>query len=171
MSDAEPEWTDLIVGERMRLDQEFNEKVAASNFSNQQWGLIMTAVEFEVEHPDDPERARLVADTSKLDAVLPELDRMDGAGMGGPGGPGGDPRAGSSGGDSGGLFDGIKQALGLGRGENEREQLAAAEELAQMYADDLQAKLESASKWDRVRSAAAGGSTGTGDQNGSGADE
>jgi hypothetical protein len=155
MSDAEPEWTDLIVGERMRLDQEFNEKVAASNFSNQQWGLIMTAVEFEVEHPDDPERARLVADTSKLDAVLPELDRMDG-GMGGPGGPGGDPRAESSG---GGLLDNIKQAIGLDGSESDREQLAAAEELAQMYADDLQEKLESGDKWDRVRSVAAGTAT------------
>jgi len=40
------------------------------------------------------------------------------------GGPGGDPRAGGD--DSGGLFGGIKQALGLGGGGNDREQLAAA---------------------------------------------
>ena len=158
------DWTDRIVGERMQVDREFSEKVAASHFSRQQWGLVMTAVEFEIEHAADPDRARLVADTSKLEAVVPELENMEsgmgggmpgaggGAGGGGRGGAGG-ARGGAGGSDSGGggLFDGIKNALGLGGGESEREQLAAAEEMAQMYADDLQAKLESTGKWETVR--------------------
>jgi hypothetical protein len=153
MSDTQREWTDLIVGERMQVDKEFDEKVAASNFSRQQWGLIMTAVAFDIEQPADPEQARLVADTRKVETILPELDTMESqapmAGRSGSGSAGGSTRGGS-----GGLFSGIKSALGLGGSDDRREQLAAAEELTQMYADDLQRKLESRGKWERIRSVA-----------------
>jgi hypothetical protein len=154
MSDSAREWTDLIVGERMQVDKEFDEKVAASNFSRQQWGLIMTAVEFDIEQPADPEGARLVADTRKVETILPELDNMESQApmAGGSGSAGGSGRGGSGG--SGGLFSGIKSALGLGDGDGKREQLAAAEELTQMYADDLQQKLESRGKWERIRTVA-----------------
>jgi len=142
MSDSE--WSDRIVGERMQTDREFAEKVAASNFSRQQWGLIMTAVEFEIENPDDPESARLVANTSKVESVVPELERVEQAtGMAAGGGRPDD--------DSGGILDGVKDALGLGGDDGiDREQLAAAEEMAQMYAGDLQEKLESKGKWEEV---------------------
>ncbi|QLH83337.1 DUF5799 family protein [Halosimplex pelagicum] len=143
MSDSE--WSDRIVGERMQTDQEFAEKVAASNFSRQQWGLIMTAVEFEIENPDDPESARLVANTSKVESIVPELEKVDQAsGMAAGGGRPED--------DSGGILDGVRDALGLGGGSDgiDREQLAAAEEMAQMYAGDLQEKLESKGKWEEV---------------------
>jgi hypothetical protein len=138
---SESNWTDRIVGERMQVDQAFNEKVAASNFSNQQWGLIMTAVEFEIENPDDPESARIVANTSKVESIVPELENIDQrTGMAAQGGGGS--------GSSGGLLDGVKSALGLGGGGGvDREQLAAAEELAQMYAGDLQDKLQARGKW------------------------
>ncbi|WP_415381602.1 DUF5799 family protein [Halosimplex sp. TS25] len=144
MSDSD--WSDRIVGERMQVDQEFAEKVAASNFSRQQWGLIMTAVEFEIENPGDPETARLVANTSKVESIVPELDNVDRA-SGMVGASGGRPSD-----DSGGLLDGVKDALGLGGGGGgvDREQLAAAEEMAQMYAGDLQEKLESRGKWEEV---------------------
>jgi len=153
------DWTDRIVGERMELDQEFAEKVAASHFSRQQWSLIMTAVEFEIEAPAEPERARLVADTSKFEAIVPELERME---QGGPGGglPGSGGRSGDGSdgladaatteeSDSGGFLGGVKDALGIG-GDDGREQLAAAEEMAQMYADDLQDKLAARGKWETV---------------------
>ena len=138
---SESNWTDRIVGERMQVDQAFNEKVAASNFSNQQWGLIMTAVEFEIENPDDPESARIVANTSKVESIVPELENIDQrTGMAAQGGGGS--------GSSGGLLDGVKSALGLGGGGGvDREQLAAAEELTQMYASDLQEKLQARGKW------------------------
>jgi hypothetical protein len=142
------DWTDRIVSERMQLDQEFEEKVAASNFSRQQWGLIMTAVEFEIENADDPEAARIVADTSKVPSILPELDRIEqSAGMAAQG------KAATGGGSSDGFLDSVKDALGFGAGDDD-EQLAAAEELARMYAGDLQAKLESRGKWERVRTIA-----------------
>ncbi|WP_436911976.1 DUF5799 family protein [Halosimplex marinum] len=143
MSDSA--WSDRIVGERMQTDREFAEKVAASNFSRQQWGLIMTAVEFEIENPGEPDSARLVADTSKIESVLPELEKVDrAAGMAAGGGRPDD--------DSGGILDGVKDALGLGGGDDglDREQLAAAEEMAQMYAGDLQEKLEANGKWEEV---------------------
>jgi len=143
MSDSN--WTDRIAGERMAVDQLFNDQVQASSFSSQQWGLVMTAVEFEIENPEDADDARIVADTSKLSSVMPEMERV--ANQSPMGGPGGD----SSGG-SGGLLSGVKDALGLGGDDGgiDREQLAAAEELAQMYAGDLQEKLESKGKWEEI---------------------
>lgn len=105
------DWTDAIVGERMTVDNQFTDRVAASRFSSQEWGLIMTATEFEIENADDSENARIVADTSSLPAIMPELEnvRSQVAAMGGA--PGG---AGGSGGSGGGLVDSIKGALGLG---------------------------------------------------------
>ena len=142
------DWTDAIVGERMAVDREFNDRVQASEFSSQEWGLIMTATEFEIEHADDPDRARIVADTEKLPSIMPELDNIQDqmAAMGG--GAGG----GSGGSGSGGLLDGIKNALGLG-GEDgvDAERLEAAEQLTQEYADELQAHLEANNRFEQVR--------------------
>jgi len=141
------EWTDAIVGERMTVDNQFTERVTASRFSSQEWGLIMTATEFEIEHSNDPEAARLVADTSNLPAVMPELEnvRSQVAAMGGGGG--------DAGGSGGGIVDSILGALGLG-GDGDGasdEEIEAAERLVQEYADELQAHLEEVGKWDQVR--------------------
>jgi hypothetical protein len=144
MSDSD--WTDRIAGERMAVDQRFNEQVKASSFSSQQWGLVMTAVEFEIENPDDPGAARIIADTSKLSSVMPEMERV--ANQGPMGGPGGD--SGGSGG-GGGLLSGVKDALGLGgsSGGNKQQEEEAAR-LAQEYAEQLQEKLESNGRWEAV---------------------
>jgi len=145
------EWTDAIVGDRMTVDNQFTDRVAASRFSSQEWGLIMTATEFEIEDADDPDAARVVADTSSLPAIMPELEnvRSQVAAMGGAPGD-----AGGSGGSGGGLVDSIKGALGLGGGGSDGpsdEELEAAERLVQEYADELQAHLEEAGKWEQVR--------------------
>jgi hypothetical protein len=141
------DWTDSIVGERMQLDKEFNERVDASEFTRQQWGLIMTAVEFDIRQAGDDQEAKLVAETSKLPSIMPELDKIEQA-RGGAMGGGGQPPGGSAGG--GGLLDGVKDALGLGgdSGNDERQEAAAA--LAQQYADELQSKLEHRGKWETV---------------------
>ncbi|MGB9986030.1 DUF5799 family protein [Salarchaeum japonicum] len=143
------DWQDRIVGERMRVDDEFQNRVEASSFSRQQWGLVMTAVEFDIEHPGDPERARLVVDTSNLTHVMDELDNVE-SGMAAM--AGGQQR----GDDDGGILGGVKRALGLGGSDDssdeERESAAAA--LAQEYADALQEKLEENGRWDEVREAA-----------------
>jgi hypothetical protein len=144
------DWTDRIVGDRMRVDQEFNDRVQASEFSSQEWGLIMTAVEFEIADADDPEAARIVANTEKLPQVMPELDNIQDQmqAMGGAGGGKSD--------SSGGVLDSIKSAIGLGNGAGQdKQRLAAAESLTQEYADTLQQHLESKNKWDQVRATAA----------------
>lgn len=142
-------WQERIIGERMTMDDRFADRVQASEFSRQQWGLVMTAVEFDVEHADDPERARLVADTSKLPNVVPELDEVERemSAMAGGGSPGG----------GGGIVDTVRGALGLGDGggDDDAEKQAAAEELANQYARGLQTLLEERGRWDEVREAAA----------------
>ncbi len=145
------EWTDAIVGERMTVDNQFNDRVASSRFSSQEWGLIMTATEFEIENSEDPDDARIVADTSNLSAVMPELKnvRDQVSAMGGA------PAGGGGGGGSGGVLDSIKRALGFGGGGGgtgaSDEEIEAAERLVQEYADELQAHLEDVGKWEQVR--------------------
>ncbi|ELZ04322.1 DUF5799 family protein [Natrialba aegyptia] len=148
-------WTDRIVGERMAVDQEFSSQIASSRFSNQQWSLIMTATEFEIEHPDDPDRAQIVADTDKLEQIIPELENVQ-SGMGAMAGAGGSGAGGSGGSGSGGLVDSIKGALGMGGGgaNDHAEKREAAERLTQTYADELQSHLESKGRWESVREAA-----------------
>ncbi|WP_136715309.1 DUF5799 family protein [Halorientalis salina] len=150
------QWTDLIVGDRMTVDQQFTDRVANSQFSRQQWGLVMTAVEFDIERPDDEESAELVADTSNLPSIIPELDAVDQQGpMGGGAGRG------DKSGDSSGLLGGITDALGLGGGGDgdtdqvDQDQLEAADRLAQEYATQLQNQLEDTGKWEEVRTVAA----------------
>lgn len=135
-------WTDAIVGDRMAVDREFSERVRESRFSNQEWGLVMTAVEFEIEHAEDPERARIVADTSKLPSIVPELEKVSEQ-IGGMG---------EAGGDSGGVLDSIRGALfGDGSSDDDREKREAAERLTREYADALQSHLESNGTWEQVR--------------------
>lgn len=148
------DWQDRIVGARMAVDQQFADQVQASSLSRPQWGLVMTAVEFEFEHADDPDNARIVANTDKLEHVLPEMSNVDDQmhSMGGAGGGGG--ARGSSG---SGVVGGIKDALGLGNGDdNDNEELAEeSARLAQAYADALQSYLEDEGKFEDVRRAAA----------------
>ncbi|WP_436344849.1 DUF5799 family protein [Natronorubrum sp. FCH18a] len=152
MSDSP--WTDRIVGARMTVDQEFTSRITESQFSSQQWSLIMTATEFEIEHPDDPDRARIVANTEKVEQIIPELENVA-TGMGAMTGQGQGQQGGPSG---GGILGSIKGALGLDGGDgsdSHAEQERAAEQLTQEYADQLQSHLESNGQWDSVRQVAA----------------
>ena len=147
-------WTDRIVGDRMSVDQRFTDRVESSQFSRQEWGMVMTAIEFEIEAPEDETEAQLVADTSALPSIIPELDAMEQHPMGGGGGPPGREDR------SGGVVSGIKDALGLGGDDGDddgvdRERLEAAEQLAQEYASELQAYREEAGKWYTMRASAA----------------
>ena len=146
------DWTDKIVGARMAVDGTFASEVEASGFSRQEWGLVMTSVEFDIEGADDPENARLVANSDNLEAVVPELKRvaeMQNQMQGGGGGR-------SSG---GGFLDNVKSALGLGNGTGksgqvDEERLAEARALTQRYADELQAHLEQKGRWEAICEAA-----------------
>jgi hypothetical protein len=145
------EWTDHLAGARMQVDQQFHERVRGSRFSNQEWGLIMTAVEWEVRNPEDPEAAELVANTSQVAEIIPELDRIhDQMGAAGPMGGGG---------SSGGLGDRVRSLFGSltgnGSGATDEERIADAESLVQDYARELQAFLEKRERWEDIRQAAA----------------
>ena len=144
------EWQDMIVGDRMAVDSEFSRQVDSSQFSRQEWGLIMTAASFEIERPDDADAAELVADTSRLPTVMPELEKMSEMGP-----MGGQP----AGGSGGGLLSSIVESLGLGGGsgaeEIDQDRLAAAESMVGAYAEELQSHLEAEGRWAEVRAAAA----------------
>ncbi len=138
-------WRDQLAGARMQVDQQFTDRILNSQFTNQEWGLIMTAVEFDIERPADPEDATLVADTENLPQILPELENL-------PQGMGGAPQR-ESGSSGGGLFSGIRNALGLGAGGSDRvdqEKLAAARELVEAYAVELQQHLEDQGRWEML---------------------
>ncbi len=145
------DWTDRIVGARMTVDQKFADRVSGSQFSRQQWGLIMTAVEFDIESPDDPDTARLVADTSALPNIMPELDNI----QEGPPGMDGPDDSGSD-----GIVGVLRDALGFSGGGGDdgldRDRLETAETLVDEYARQLQSHLEQEGRWADVRAAAAG---------------
>ncbi len=144
-------WTDAIIGQRMAVDQEFNEQVQASQFSNAEWGLIMTATEFEIDDAENPETARIVANTDNVETIIPELEsiRTQTAGMGGrPAEP--------TGGSTGGLLGSLKSALGFGGGDDgsvDAEKLAAAERLTGEYAEALQSHLVETDSFEQARTA------------------
>ncbi|PSP72854.1 hypothetical protein BRC86_11320 [Halobacteriales archaeon QS_3_64_16] len=151
---AEREWTDRIVGDRMAVDREFTDRIEASQFSRQEWGLVMTATEFEIENPEDDERAQLVANTEKLPAVIPELDRI--SSQAGAMGAGGEGAGGAGGGGGGGVLGSLRNALGLGSGGGgaDDETIEAADRLAQEYASELQRRLKDRGKWAEIRAIA-----------------
>ncbi|MFB6299378.1 MAG: DUF5799 family protein [Halobacteriales archaeon] len=148
----ERRWQDLIVGERMAVDQQFSDRIQASQFSQQEWGMIMTAVEFEIDGTG--EDARIIARTEQIEHVLPQLTETRQQ-MQHPMGGGGD-----RGGSGDGLFDSIKSAFGMGDDEN-AEILQEASRLADDYARALQEHLEDQGKWEHVREAAAAQSDAT----------
>jgi len=141
------EWRDMLVGDRMAVDQAFTDRVQGSEFTNQEWGLIMTATELDIENAD-PEAARLVADTAAVESIMPELAAI--RSRSGPMAGGADEGA-----NDPGIIDSIKGALGFSNDDDgvDEEKLAAAEALAQEYADELQQHLEANDAFEAVRKA------------------
>jgi hypothetical protein len=144
------DWTDSLAGARMQVDQQFEHRVEASEFTSQEWGLIMTAVEFDIHEPGDPERAELYADTENLPEIVPELERIQRE-------MGGSPTAVEEGHGSGitGRIRQMVDSLTADRDTSgDSERLAKAETLVQDYAEDLQTYLEKRGRWDELRQAA-----------------
>ncbi|UPM43250.1 DUF5799 family protein [Halocatena salina] len=135
------QWTDRIVGARMAVDNEFEDRIQSSDLSRQQWGLVMTAVEFDIEHPDDPGRARIVANTDDLSAIMPELETVGNMSSMGP--PERDR--------SGGILASVKDALGLDSTGIDEQKRETAEQLADEYARQLQQYLERRGSWEEIR--------------------
>ncbi len=144
------EWTEKLAGARMQVDKRFEDRVRNSQFSNQEWGMIMTAVEWEIQQPADAEAAELVAVTGKIEDIMPELERIQSQ-MGNPGAQTRD----SGGGLGERIGDFFGSLTGNGSGGVDRGRVRDAERLVQAYADELQDFLEDRGRWDDIREAAA----------------
>jgi len=149
---SEHRWQDLIVGDRMRVDESFAGEVQRSGFTRSEWGMIMTAVDFEIV--GEGESAELVANTDNVDAILPELDEIVKR-MGGY-----EPESAGSAlgnllsGGGGGILQNVRSSLGLRNGvDPERRQEAIR--LANDYARALQGHLEERGRWEEIRDLAA----------------
>lgn len=145
------DWQDMIVGDRMVVDNEFSARIDNSPFSRQEWGLVMTATTLRIENPADENAAELVADTSDLRSMMPEVEKV--ANMG----PMGRPQRQES---SGGLLDSVFEALGIGSSaadepEVDEQKLEAAKTLTSEYAAELQRHLEDEGRWGEIRERAA----------------
>lgn len=145
-------WTDMLAGARMQVDQQFQRRLEGSDFTNQEWGLIMTAVDFKILNADDPEEAQLVADRDKIQQIIPELDSIQRQ-------MGGAARPVESNPDGSGMFGRIKQYLNFlsddTSGEPDEERLAKAKVLVDEYTEQLEAYLRDRDRWDEIREAAA----------------
>lgn len=148
-----PDWTDKLARARITVDKEFYEDVERSQFTEQEWGMIMTAVEWRVRNAEDPETARLVADTSKVSDILPQLreirtrvrEAQRGVGR---------PRTLADG--FTGWINGFVEMLGNVLSNEPRDaRLRDAEKLANRYAIRVQEYLEDRGRWEEVRLAAA----------------
>jgi hypothetical protein len=154
MTDDDPDstpWSDRIVGARMAVDSEFSSEVDRSVFSRQEWGMVMTAVEFDIENAGDEAAAELVANTDSLRDVLPELERAREAQAAMAAGQEPDSGGGN------GILDSVKGALGFDSNDDvdeiDEDQLREAERLADAYATELQSYLESNGRWAEIRRA------------------
>jgi hypothetical protein len=162
-------WRDRLAGHRMQVDEQFATQVRESPLTNGEWNLVMTAVEFEVE--GQGEGARLTADTTKVESVVPEFEKMR---QRGPGGGGGRPESANS------VIDSVKGVLGidsfndivdlkslenrldtdltgplgLDSGMEDDEKFQAAVRLSDAYAQELQSHLEERGQWESIREAA-----------------
>jgi hypothetical protein len=136
------DWSEHLAGARMQVDSRFNDRILDSQFSNQEWGIIMTAVEFEIDTPENPDQAQLLANTDNIPAVIGELDTDQAR----------HPAAPAETESSGGLLDRLGSLLGGGgsEGSDDSEKLDAAEQLAEEYAVELQAFLEEEGRWGSV---------------------
>lgn len=138
-------WTDRMTGARMQVDRQFQDRVHQSEFTSQQWGLVMTAVEFRIDNPETPEEATLVADTENVEHILPELDDI-------PTGMGYQQQEERG----GGVLGRLREFLSGGGDDGvDEERLAAATELADEYATRLQSFLEEQGRWAEICEVAA----------------
>ena len=146
------EWTDQLAGARMQVDQRYQETLDGSSFSNQEWGLVMTAIDWDIENPENPEEAELVPDTHKLSDIIPELENIQQQ-MGGASQPV------EEGPDTSGFLGRIKQYVhdltSDASGESSQKRYNDAVELVEGYTMELQSYLEERGRWEDICAAAA----------------
>ena len=146
------EWTDQLAGARMQVDQRFQDTLEASSFTSQEWGLVMTAIDWDIENPKTPEEAELVADTDQLSEIIPELENIQNQ-------MGGAQRPVEEGPDTRGFLGRIKRYVhdltSNASGESSKKRYNDAVELVEGYTIELQSYLEERGRWEEICAAAA----------------
>lgn len=147
-------WTDAIISERIAVDEEFEMNVADSEFTKQEWNIMMSMLELKITNVDDPENAQVSANVEKLPEILKNLESVEtrpsqpAANTGEPKGIGGKLRA--------KLF-GIKvgDVISFDRGDDgiDEKRLQTAEQLVNDYLSALQTQLEMTGSMARACSA------------------
>lgn len=150
-----PEWTDKLARARIQVDKEFHEEVKRTQFTEQEWGLVMTAVEWRVANPDDPEHARLVAETDNVKDILPQLTRIRRDVETAAAGPDAARQRSLAEGFSGWINGFVEMLSRAVTSESTDSRVEDAETLAAEYAERVQDYLERRNRWDEVRQAAA----------------
>ena len=136
-------WTDAIIRERMAVDEEFEMNIADSEFTKQEWNIMMSMLDLKITNVDDPENAQVGANMEKLPEILKKMESVEtrpnqsAADTGEPKGIAGKLRA--------KLF-GVKvgDVISFDRGDDEidAERLQTAEQLVDDYLSNLQSQLE-----------------------------
>jgi len=127
------DWYSRAAHERVQVDQTFNARLRDKPVTAHQWGLLMTAIEFDIVNPEEPERARIVPDVSKVDSVLEQVKEAEDA-------------SNAPAPDSPGVVERVKRTLGLSDPEDPYKR--AARSLASQYATELQEELEEQGRWE-----------------------
>lgn len=142
---------ELLIGHRMFVDNEFNERLLASDFSSAEWDIIMSVVTFRIHEPDDPEEAQLypqldgVPDAIAATDDLPDFQKVQSM----------QPERHTSGRLE--RFVGrVQSALGLDvrRKQKQHERIQNAEQLISDYAEVLEIHLRQQSDWADICKAA-----------------
>ena len=141
------EWTDQLAGARMQVDQRFQDTLEASSFTNQEWGLVMTAINWDIENPEDPDEATLVADTDQLSDIIPELENIQRQ-------MGGSQQPVEDGPDASGFLGRIKRYVhdltSDGSSQSNQKRYNDAVELVEGYTLELQNYLEERGRWEEL---------------------
>lgn len=150
-----PEWTDKLARARIQVDKEFHEAIERSQFTEQEWGLVMTAVEWRVANPEDPDHAKLVAETDNVSDILPQLTRIRRDVRAAAAGPDAARQRSLAEGFSGWINGFVEMLSRAVSGDSTDARVEEADALAAEYAERVQDYLERRGRWDEVRRAAA----------------
>jgi hypothetical protein len=150
-----PEWTDKLARARIQVDKEFHEAIERSQFTEQEWGLVMTAVEWRVANPTDPDHAKLVAETDNVEDILPQLTRIRRDVQTAAAGPDAARQRSLAEGFSGWINGFVEMLSRAVSGGSTDSRVEAADALAAEYAERVQDYLERRGRWDDIRQAAA----------------
>ncbi len=138
----------------MAVDQQFTDRLAESSFSNAEWDVIMSVVEFELADPATPEHAHIEPRLDDLDTAVSAANDVPDVAATGP--VAGDQQDN----DRKGVMGTIMNRLGMGGGGsntgNSDDRRHDAESLINEYSDSLEQRIKDAGEWQNLCAAVEG---------------